>query len=100
MWKRRARYLELIHDIYHGNYPQAEEKIDLLLASADPVNDPAMIAWPILKKGMLYDLEGNRDEAKKYYEQVLHMENASGAQFVAERYLKEPLKQGAAAIGY
>ncbi len=99
-WERRARYLELIHDIYHGNYPQAEEKIDLLLASADPVNDPAMIAWPILKKGMIYDLEGKRDEAKKYYEQVLHMGNASGAQFVAERYLKEPLKQGSAAIGY
>ena len=100
MWKRRARYLELIHDLYHGNYSRAREKIDLLLASADPEHDPAMIAWPILKKGMICDLEGNRNEAKKYYDQVLHMENASGAQFFAERYLKEPLKQGSAAIGY
>ena len=100
MWKERALYLELIHDIYHENYPQAIEKIDFLLASPDPENDPAMIAWPILKKGMIYDLEGNRDEAKRYYHQVLNMENPSGAQFVAERYLKEPLKQGAAAIGY
>lgn len=100
MWGRRGRYLELIHDLYHDNYPRAMEKIDLLLASGDPVNDPAMIAWPILKKGMMYDLQGNRNEARKYYDQVLHMENASGAQFVAEKYMEEPLKQGSAAIGY
>ena len=100
MWERRARYLELIHDIYGNNYPQAMEKINLLLASADPENDPAMIAWTILKKGMIYDLEGNREEAENYYEQVLNMENASGAQFIAEKYLKAPIKQGSAAIGY
>ena len=100
MWKRRAQYLELIHDLYHGDYPRAREKVDQLLSTADPEHDPAMIAWPTLKKGMICDLEGNRNEAKKYYNQVLHMENASGAQFVAERYLKEPLKQGSAALGY
>ena len=100
MWKRRARYLELIHDIYHGNYSRAREKIAFLLANADPEHDPAMIAWPILKKGMIYDLEGNRSEAEKLYDQILHMVNPSGAQFVAAKYLKEPLEKGAAAIGY
>lgn len=99
-WERRAQYLELIHDLYHNNYTQAGEKIDLLLVSADPEHDPAMIAWPLLKKGMMYELQGDKNEADKYYNQVLQMENASGAQFIAEKYLKEPLKQGAAAIGY
>ena len=79
MWERRAQYLEVIYNLYHNNYPRAREKIEILLASSDPEHDPAMIAWPILKKGMICDLEGNRNEAKKYYEQVLQMENASGA---------------------
>ena len=100
MWGRRALYLEIIHDIYRNNCSQAMEKIDLLLASADPENDPAMIGWAILKKGMIYDLEGNRKKAMECYEQVIEMENASGVHFIAKKHLEAPIKQSSAFIGF
>jgi len=64
------------------------------------VNDPEMIAWPLIKIGMSYDLEKNREEAVKYYNQVLDMENGSGAQFLAKKLLHSPLKTGDPFIGY
>ena len=75
-------------------------KLKEILKYSDPENDPAMIAWPIVKIGMTYDLEGNRKEAKKYYRQILEMENGSGAQFMAERCLDKPPKEKAPIIGY
>ncbi len=100
VWERRALYVETIHDLYNDRFSQAREKIDLLLASADPENDPGMIAWPILKKGMSYELEGDKKMARKYYDRVLQMENASGAQFLAERYMTETLGKDSSAIGF
>ena len=100
MWERRALYLESIHDLFHGLYPEARSKLRKILDHPDPENDPTMIAWPLTKIGMSYELENNRDEAKKYYDQVLNMENASGAQFVAKKLLESPLKKGEPFIGY
>ena len=100
MWERRALYLESIHDLFHGLYPEARSRLRKILDHQDPENDPTMIAWPLTKIGMSYELENNRDEAAKYYDQVLNMENASGAQFVAKKLLESPLKKGEPFIGY
>ena len=100
IWERRALYLESIYDLFHGLYPEARSRLKKILDHQDPESDPAMIAWPLVKIGMSYDLEHNRDEATKYYDQVLNMENGSGAQFVAKKLLKSPPRKGEPFIGY
>jgi tetratricopeptide (TPR) repeat protein len=87
IWKRRLLYLESIHDLFHFRYPAARSKLELILMQSDKKNDPAMIAWPILKIGLTYDFEGDRNTAKTYYHKVMNMENGSGAQFMAEKCL-------------
>ena len=88
-WRRRALYLETVYDLYHGRYFEARSKLQEILSRADPENDPAMIAFPLVKMGMSYDLEGEREEAEKYYNQVMDMQNGSGAQFLAKKLLKQ-----------
>jgi tetratricopeptide (TPR) repeat protein len=100
MWKRRGIYLESIHDLFYTRYPEARSKLQEILEYSDPETDPAMIAWPLVKIGMAYDLEGNREEAKKYYQKALSMENGAGAQFMAEKCLDAPPKEKDPIIGY
>lgn len=90
LWNRRALYLESICHLFHGRYAEARSRLREILIKKDPESDPLMIAWPIVKIGMSYDLEGNREEAKKFYLQVLNMENGSGAQFLAKKCLDKP----------
>ncbi len=100
MWERRALYLESIYDLFQGRYSEARSILKKILDHPDPVNDPSMLAWPLIKIGMSYDLEKNREEAITYYNQVLNMENGAGAQFLAEKLLQSPLKRGDPFIGY
>ena len=99
-WERRALYLETVYDLYHGQYRDARTKLKAILNRKDLLNDPEMVAWPVLKIGMSYDLEGNKDEAKKYYNKVLDMENGAGAQFLAKKLLEDPPKKNDPFIGY
>ncbi len=100
IWKNRALYLESIDDLYHGRYAEARIVLEKILKHPDPVHDPAMIAWPLIKIGMSYDLAGNRDRALDYYNQVFNMENGAGAQFVADKLLEEPIEPKDPFIGY
>jgi len=59
-----------------------------------------MVAWPLLKTGMSYDLEGQREKALDFYQEVLDLENAAGAQFLAERYKRNSVKPKDPFIGY
>jgi tetratricopeptide (TPR) repeat protein len=99
-WAREALYLEASDLLFSQKYSQAREKLDAILAQPDPVHDPWMIAWPLLKKGMSYDLEGNRDKALEYYTQVYTMENGAGAQFLAKNYIGSPPKKGDPFLGF
>jgi tetratricopeptide (TPR) repeat protein len=90
MWAKRSLYLESIFDLYHGRYQEGRVKLETILGRRDPLKDPEMIAWPLLKVGMSFDLQGKREEARKYYRNILEMENPSGAQFLAENYLNNP----------
>ena len=53
--------------------------------------DPSMLAWPLLKLGMCNDLEGKREKALEYYEQIIKLENGAGAQFLADKYIRKPV---------
>jgi len=100
LWGKRALYLETVYDLFQKQYHDARAKLEVILNKKDSLNDPEMIAWPLMKIGMSYDLEGNREEAVNYYQEVLNMENGSGAQFLAKKLLKYPLKQNDPFIGY
>ncbi len=100
IWKNRALYLESIYDLYHGRYAEARLRLEEILKHPDPEHDPTMIAWPLIKLGMSYDLAGDRDRALGYYNQVLHMENPAGAQFVADKLLEDPIEPKDPFIGY
>ena len=94
IWERFTYYLEATHFLVRLQTDKARSKLDAILSQPDPQLDPIMLAWPLLKKGMSYDVEGNREEAIKFYRQILEMRNGAGAQFLAQRYLDEPVQRG------
>ena len=100
LWDRRSLYLESTYDLFHTRYSDARSKLRAILRQPDETNDPAMIAWPLLKIGMSYDLEGLRDAAKTYYGRVLDMKNGSGAQFLAKKLLDQPPIRDDPFLGY
>jgi tetratricopeptide (TPR) repeat protein len=90
IWGNRGVYLEACYDLSHERPSEARSKLQRILLKADPVSDPFMLAWPLLKIGMCYDLEGKREKALDYYEQVIKLENGAGAQFLAYKYKRKP----------
>jgi hypothetical protein len=99
-WEHEALYLEASRLLILGNYKSAREKLDEILLKPDSENDPAMVAWPVVKKAMTYDLENNREKALALYRQVVAMPNGAGAQFLAEKYIDSPIVKGDPFIGY
>jgi tetratricopeptide (TPR) repeat protein len=100
MWANQALYLEASYHLFRNQPEHARAKLDAILSTADPITDPAMVAWPLLKKGMSYDLEGKRDRALEIYRSVINMENGAGAQFLAEKNIDEAVKKGDPFLGY
>ncbi|MCJ7595242.1 MAG: hypothetical protein MUO52_10785, partial [Desulfobacterales bacterium] len=100
IWGNQALYLEASYHLFRNEYDQARSKLGVILLQADPSSDPDMVAWPLLKKGMSYDLEGNREKALEYYNGILKMENGAGAQFLAEKYNDTPAQKGDPFLGY
>ncbi|MDY6879309.1 MAG: tetratricopeptide repeat protein [Thermodesulfobacteriota bacterium] len=100
IWGKRALYLETVYDLFQGEHGEARSKLSAILGQPDRVNDPAMIAWPLLKIGMSYDLQGEREKALKYYQKVLDLENGSGAQFMAAKLIQDPSEKNDPFIGY
>jgi hypothetical protein len=100
IWENQALYLEATYHLFRDQTQQARDKLDAILSQKEPNSDPDMIAWPILKKGMSYDLEGKREKALEYYYQVVKMENGAGAQFLAQKCIDEAPKKGDPFLGY
>ncbi len=100
LWTRQSLYLESSYALFRGDDEGARQKLDRILSMEDPVNDPLMIAYPLLKKGVSYDLQGDRKTAAEYYVRVMEMENGAGAQFLAEKFLKAPAKRKDPFVGY
>jgi hypothetical protein len=100
IWENQALYLEATYHLFRDQTQQARDKLDAILSQAEPNLDPDMIAWPILKKGMSYDLEGKREKPLEHYYQVLKMDNGAGAQFLAQKCIDEAPKKGDPFLGY
>jgi len=100
VWENQALYLEATYHLFRGETQQARSKLDAILSKADPALDPDMIAFPLLKKGMSYDLDGKREKALEYYRQILNMENGASAQFFAQKCIDEACKKGDPFLGY
>jgi len=100
MWERQALYLESTHALFEGRCSEARSILKRILDHPNPMNDPSMIAWPLIKIGMSYDLEKERETALKYYHDVLDKENGSGAQFLAKKLLEGPVGKEDPFIGY
>lgn len=99
-WGNQADYLEATYQLYQNQFDEARIKLKSLISQADPASDPYMIAWPLVKIGMSYDIEGERQKAVAYYNQVLEMENGAGAQFLARKYLDTAAKKGDPFLAY
>ena len=100
IWRHRVLYLESCDDILMKHYDRAREKLETILKEVDKTVDPSMAAFPLLKIGMIYDLEGKRDIAINYYDKIMLMYNGAGAQFLAERYIDDPPPQDDPFLGY
>jgi len=100
IWRKQALYLEASYLLFHHQYEMARSKLQATLSQKDPALDPFMVAWPLLKIGMSYDLEKNRKIALDYYKGILKMKNGAGAQFLAEKYIDEAPEIGDSFLGY
>jgi len=100
IWDKRGLYLEASYYLFHHRYEMARLKLQAILFQKNPEKDPFMIAWPLLKIGMSYDLENKRKMALDYYKNILQMKNGAGAQFLAEKYIDEPAERGDPFLGY
>ena len=90
IWENRGIYLEACYDLSHDKVSKARAELETILFKVDPMADPSMLAWPLLKLGMSYDMEEKRKKALNYYEQILNLENGAGAQFLAYKYKRKP----------
>ena len=100
VWLNRGSYLEAAFYLFRERYDQARSLLDDIRARTDARQDPAMIAWPLLKVGMIHDLEGARKKALECYRQIMELENGAGAQFLAERYTRRPITANDPFLGY
>jgi len=100
IWGRQGIYLEASYYLFQDQYDMARSKLQAILSQKNPEKDPFMIAWPLLKIGMSYDLEKKRKIALNYYNSILEMGNGAGAQFLAEKYIDEPPEKGDPFLGY
>jgi tetratricopeptide (TPR) repeat protein len=100
IWENQALYLEATHYLFRGKTEKARAVLDAILSKAEPLLDPDMIAFPMVKKGMSYDLDGKRDKALEFYNQVLKLDNGAGAQFLAQKCIDEAPKKGDPFLGY
>ena len=100
IWKNQALYLQASDCLFHGQYDMARSLLFNIRHHADPLTDPSMIAWPLVKIGMSYDLEDQREKALAYYKRIMKMENGAGAQFLAEKLIDKPPEKGDPFIGY
>lgn len=85
------RYWQLMGKIFmdHGDFSQAIAFFQKAIEEGNKRYAWA-VAWAWTRMGMVYDLLGQREEARKHYKMALKVETNSLAQDYAKRYLSEP----------
>ena len=85
-------YLARTHMVYR-RYNEALVHLRRLEKIGEQAGDSSVFRiLAFLRLGMTYDALGERDTAVRYYEQVLDLDDWSGAHDRAERYLKTPYR--------
>lgn len=87
------RYLQLMGKLSmdQGDYQQALTYFQQAIAHENKRYAWA-VAWAWTRMGMIYDLQGNREEAKRHYKKALKVDSESLAKDYAKRYLDEPYR--------
>jgi len=92
IWDNTRLYLLATQALHDGRMADARGLLRTVLARVDPLRDPFMAAFPLVKVGMSHDLQGERESALDLYDRVRSMENGAGGQFLAEKYLEQPIR--------
>ena len=89
-----ARYNQLMGKIYmdHGEYATALAFFQRAIQAPTPARYRWVTAWAWTRSGMIYDLQGNREEALRSYRKALAVEIEGLAMDLARRYLEEPYR--------
>ncbi len=89
-----ARYNQLMGKIYmdHGEYATALTFFQRAIQAPTPPRYRWVTAWAWTRSGMVYDLQGEREEAVRCYRKALAAETEGLARDLARRYLDAPYR--------
>jgi tetratricopeptide (TPR) repeat protein len=89
-----ARYNQLLGKIYMdgGEYAAALTFFKRALEAPTPPRYRWVTAWAWTRSGMIYDVQGDREEAVRRYRKALAVEGEGIAKDEARRYLEEPYR--------
>lgn len=90
-----ARYNQLMGKIYmdQGEHATALSFFQRAIQAPTPPRYRWVTAWAWTRSGMLYDLQGEREEAVRRYRQALAVEKEGLARDLAQRYLETPYRK-------
>jgi tetratricopeptide (TPR) repeat protein len=88
------RYNQLMGKIYmdQGEYATALAFFQRVIQVPTSARYRWVTAWAWTRSGMIYDVQGNREEALRRYQQALAVETEGLARDLARRYLDEPYR--------
>ena len=91
-----ARYQQLMGKIYmdHGDYFTALIFFQRALHIPTPSRYRWITAWAWTRSGMIYDLQGDRQEAVRRYQAALTVDTDGLAKDLARQYLESPYRGG------
>lgn len=89
-----ARYNQLLGKVYmdHGEYATAVTFFDRATQVPTPPRYRWVTAWAWTRSGMVFDRQGNRDEAQRRYRKALAVGSEGPARDLARRYLDTPYR--------
>lgn len=89
-----ARYHQLMGKVYmdHGESATALTFFRRAIDAPTPKRNRWVTAWAWTRSGMIYDLQGDREEAVRRYREALAVETEGLAKEMARRYLEQPYR--------
>lgn len=89
-----ARYNQLLGKIYmdRGDYAAALVFFQRALQAPTPPRYRWITAWAWTRSGMIYDVQGDRQEAVRRYQAALNVETDGLAKELARQYLESPYR--------
>jgi len=89
IWKVRERYLSAVLNMQKGNYEDAKKSFLFVIENYN-LEFQWFKALSYLKIGQIYDLNNQRENAKKYYKLAINTRETMKAVKEAKEYLKAP----------